>query len=164
MILKNKKTGEIGRVLRQLRDREEIRIATDKKIYFVESLSQLADEWEDYTVPEKEQYWFYNTLNNSVDYCDHDETDVDEIKDLEIGNHFKTKEEVEEAVVKLKAWKRLKDKGFRFTGWEDLNTLDPEDSLLVNRDVVDGECVIGFRMSDYADCIKDLDLLFGSEE
>lgn len=75
-----------------------------------------------------------------------------------------SEEEAEKAVEKLKALKRLKDNGFKFTGWEDLNTLDPEDSLLVNRDVVDGECVSGFRMVDYSDCIKDLDLLFGGEE
>lgn len=35
------------------------------------------------------------------------------------GYHFETctKEEAEEAVEKLEAWKRLKDKGFRFEGW-----------------------------------------------
>lgn len=34
----------------------------------------------------------------------------------ELGIAFKTKEEAEKAVEKLKAWKRLKDKGFKFTG------------------------------------------------
>lgn len=34
----------------------------------------------------------------------------------EIGNYFETKEEAEKVVKKLKAWTRLKDKGFRFTG------------------------------------------------
>lgn len=33
----------------------------------------------------------------------------------EIGNCFDTIEEAEKAVEKLKAWKRLKDKGFRIT-------------------------------------------------
>lgn len=32
----------------------------------------------------------------------------------EIGNYFETREEAEKAVEKLKAWKRLKDKGFKF--------------------------------------------------
>ena len=32
----------------------------------------------------------------------------------EIGNYFETKEEAEKAVEKLKAWKRLKDKGIEF--------------------------------------------------
>ena len=34
-----------------------------------------------------------------------------------IGNYFETREEAKRAVRKLEAWKRLKDKGFRFTGW-----------------------------------------------
>lgn len=37
-------------------------------------------------------------------------------KNKEIGNYFETKEEAEKAVEKLKAWKRLKDKGFKFCG------------------------------------------------
>lgn len=32
-----------------------------------------------------------------------------------IGNYFETREEAERAVRKLKAWKRLKDKGFRLS-------------------------------------------------
>lgn len=39
---------------------------------------------------------------------------VEEYK--EIGNYFETKEEAEKAVEQLKAWKRLKDKGFEFCG------------------------------------------------
>ena len=34
-----------------------------------------------------------------------------------LGLTFETKEEAEKAVEKLKAWKRLEDKGFRFKGW-----------------------------------------------
>lgn len=37
----------------------------------------------------------------------------------QIGNYFGTKEEAEKAVEKLKAWKRLKDKGFKVEGWDE---------------------------------------------
>ena len=69
------------------------------------------------------------------------------------GNCFETKEEAEKAVEKLKAWKRLKDKGFRFDGWEwryekiryelDFTALSEE-----------GE----------KEAEKDLDLLFGGDD
>ena len=36
--------------------------------------------------------------------------------DFEIGNYFSSKEEAELVVRKLKAWKRLKDKGLKFKG------------------------------------------------
>lgn len=39
----------------------------------------------------------------------------------EIGNCFKTKEEAEKAVEKLKAWKRLKDSGLKFKDWNKIN-------------------------------------------
>ena len=64
----------------------------------------------------------------------------------EIGNCFDTIEEAEKAVEKLKAWKRLKDKGFRFTG-------------LSNES-------IGYEIKELSgDFALDLDLLFnGGEE
>lgn len=40
---------------------------------------------------------------------------------FEIGNCFQTKEEAERAVEKLKAWKRLKDSGLKFKGWNKSN-------------------------------------------
>lgn len=68
----------------------------------------------------------------------------------QIGNYFKTKEEAEKAVEKLKAWKRLKDKGFRFTGWDRHPDFDGDYRITA---------------SDEWNCDdKDLDLLFGVEE
>ena len=40
---------------------------------------------------------------------------------FEIGNCFQTKEEAEKVVEKLKAWKRLKDSGLKFKGWNKSN-------------------------------------------
>ena len=49
------------------------------------------------------------------DEDDFNETHINEHK--AIGNYFETKKEAERAVKKLKAWKRLKEKGFEFEGW-----------------------------------------------
>lgn len=60
----------------------------------------------------------------------------------------------ERAVEKLKAYRRLKDKGFVWQGWE-------EGSL------GNGMCVIGFQIPENnweTDVVEDLDLLFGEEE
>ena len=40
---------------------------------------------------------------------------------FEIGNCFQTKDEAERVVEKLKAWKRLKDSGLKFKGWNKSN-------------------------------------------
>jgi hypothetical protein len=68
-----------------------------------------------------------------------------------IGNYFETKEEVEKAVEKLKAWKRLKDKGLKFEGWgiggEYGSTITFSDDIEYNDET-----------------IADLDLLFRGEK
>jgi hypothetical protein len=66
----------------------------------------------------------------------------------EIGNYFDTLEEAEKAVEKLKAWKRLKDAGFRFYGCDD------------------SEIQFRFTKSGawQTEVQPDLDLLFGGEE
>ena len=70
----------------------------------------------------------------------------------ELGIAFKTEEEAEKTVEKLKAWKRLKDKGFSFGGWEDCN----------------GEInTIYFSIPENkwrTDTCDDLDICFGGEE
>lgn len=104
MKLRNKKTGEIIILIDHIFDNYN-------------SLAELNEEWEDYEEP-KEHYFIteyggvyslneYEGLNNVAN--------VDEYK--QIGNYFDTLEEAEKAVEKLKAVKRLKDKGFRFNGW-----------------------------------------------
>lgn len=67
--------------------------------------------------------------------------------DRQIGNYFGTKEEAEKAVEKLKAWKRLKDKGFKITlrGWKGNSWLYAN---------------WGNLRGDYSDVL----LLFGGEE
>ena len=66
----------------------------------------------------------------------------------EIGNYFLSREEAERAVEKLKAWKRLKDKGFRFTEYH----LSP---MTIHYDITNEN----IYASD--ETTADLDLLFG---
>ena len=69
-----------------------------------------------------------------------------------IGNYFDTREEAGQAVEKLKAAKRLKDKGFVFKG--------------VNED--DGSIKTGLskgvKICDSVEFYEDMSLLFGGEE
>ena len=55
---------------------------------------------------------------------------------------------------KLEAWKRLEDKGFRFTGW--YSSGDTTNTIRIYAEFPDAELgpIVG----------RDLDLLFGGEE
>lgn len=63
---------------------------------------------------EPKEYWFIS--DTSVVFCAA-KGGIDEYVRKKMGNHFETEEEAERAVAKLKAWKRLKDKGIEFYGW-----------------------------------------------
>ena len=143
MKLRNKKTG----VTRDLQ--EVIHQAYQEHNY--DSLAELNAEWEDYEAP-KTHWYIYGAEPFEVDESDWDKEFIEELKS--IGNYFETKEEAELAVRKLKAWKRLKDKGFRFKGWaipEEPKT--PHIKLVIEAEM------------DVPDSPYDLDLLFlGGEE
>ena len=134
MKLRNKKTGEI----RELPD----------GFFCGDNLKKICEVWEDYEEPKA--YWhidFDGSLMKTSDIkCDKDV--FDRLK--EVGNYFDTREEAEEAVEKLKAWKRLKDKGFRFERWCFSNPIDEA------KIIIKGNCV--------PDTVEELDLLFGGEE
>jgi len=113
MKLRNKKTGKLIDI--NLR----VNMLDENYISEYDSLEEFNDEWEDYEEP-KSKYLYVidptriNFINNV--YKD-DEPDWCE-QALELGIGFETKEEAEKAVEKLKAWKRLKDNGFKFEGIE----------------------------------------------
>lgn len=75
-----------------------------------------------------------------------------------IGNCFKTREEANNAVKKLKAWKRLKDNGAKFNGWD-------VGSLLGTDYIGDGYIVgiCGLDIGKRIEIEEDLDTLFGGE-
>lgn len=115
------------------------------------TLETLSKYCEDYEEPKRG--WFINDLGNVFeDYC---LSEGMEEAQRSIGNYFETKEEAEKAVEKLKAWKRLRDKGFKFRGWCDRG-VEPIGDM-------------GFHMPKTGeewteDEIADLESLFGGEE
>lgn len=141
MKLRNKKTGEILGSLGSfiIQNPNHINCETITKY---NSLAELNEEWEDY----KEQCWYITPTGEVRE----GELDVDWRDERRIGNYFESKEEAEKAVEKLKAWKRLKDKGFEFDGWK-------RDERYY------GDFTI--TATDQISCDdKDLELLFGGEE
>lgn len=163
MKLRNKKTGEIGNLVLNINpNRESYSVLSTENgdtvcgnlvLADYDSLVELNEEWEDYEEPK--EYWFIDYDGGIIPFDRRKETATDRLM-KSIGNHFETKEEAEKAVEKLKAWKRLKDKGFRFTNYD------------VAEPVGDGEFCgqAFFRGGNYsrAGIRADLDLLFGGEE
>ena len=152
MRLRNKKTGEI-------RDGEDVILENLRKngtTLEAICIDEIKEEWEDYEEP-KEQY--YIKENGAIGTCGAIEDDIsgERLSEMkQIGNYFGTKEEAEQAVERLRAWKRLKDKGFRFTDYD------------VAEPVGDGEFCgqAFFRGGNYSryEIGADLNLLFGGEE
>ena len=116
MKLRNKKTGAIYKI-------EDIDIGNNQDGIWLgmtkyTSLAELNEEWEDYEDPKV----FYYIKSNGYIVKDNDTITNDFAVDLEsIGNYFETEEEAEKAVEKLKAWKRLKDAGLVFEGYDGCN-------------------------------------------
>lgn len=105
MKLRNKKTGEIE----EFEDITRVfKFIGNQNTY--SSLAEFIEEWEDYEEPKEH---FVITCDGKIITTAEDFTAISECE--EIGNKFETEEEAEKAVEKLKAWKRLKDKGFRIT-------------------------------------------------
>lgn len=141
MKLRNKKTGEI--VIADI-----TRMVSGVEFECGQTLAELNEEWEDYEEPK--EFWCITGRGN-IHYLQ-DITDENDKEHREIGNYFEAKEEAEKAVEKLKAWKRLKDKGFRFDRWdENHHNLG----------------IIEFSFAKVKDNVRDfqddLDLLFGGE-
>ena len=147
MKLKNKKTGEIGYFCFANWD-SPVLIIMDKngvQLAKYNSLAELNEEWED--APEEPKEYWYIDWNGEVCRSDINDERTEQMK--LIGNYFDTREEAEKAVEKLKAWKRLRDKGFRFHGWNGTEI---------------GSNISYISEFYYEGCADDMDLLFGGEE
>ena len=142
MKLRNKKTGEITE-------------ANDWNIIQeYSSLAELNDEWEDYEEPK--EYWFideFGLVQEEIEYYYEENKEAVHDKRISVGNYFETKEEAEKAVEKLKAWKRLKDKGIDFYGWG-RNQTGTYELYMRWKDRIP----ISYEIN------KDIDLLFGGED
>jgi hypothetical protein len=159
MRLKNKKTGEICD-FKIIADYDDCTSGWrlekhDGTVLFYDHIDEIHSEWED--APEEPRGFWSISGDATIEYYDRlNEND----RCKEIGNYFDTREEAEKAVEKLKAWKRLKDKGFRFT-------LTPATGSL---DITPGkfQIEINAEMPEKWFCCdavqKDLDDCFGGEE
>lgn len=156
MKLKIKKTGEmledvkfidttLHKITIQYLDDGILRECTIKNLSDIEEI-------KDYEEPKV--FWYIEGDGDihsiRTELCD--ELEIHTMK--QIGNYFETKEEAEKAIEKLKAWKRLKDKGFKFRG------------IGVDHYEIDD---IKYEIEEPPtthDCqeMKDLKLLFGGEE
>ena len=150
MKLRNKKTGNIIEATFICETGELAPVAFDAIRNKPITLAELNGEWEDYEEPKG--MWAIGQFSEIYEVSG---LALNRIKELEdIGNTYNTEEEAERAVEKLKAWKRLKDKGFVWQGWEE-GVMD------------NGMCVIGCQIPENnweTDVVEDLDLLFGGEE
>ena len=154
MKLRNKKTGEIGHFTSTNWNEIALIIMDDNGVQLAKysSLAGLNKEWED--APEEPKEYWYIDINSEI-MSDNVEDDTVKVM-REIGNYFETKEEAELAVRKLKAWKRLKDKGFEFDGW----TIDDGLKISIRTNLEGGN----IYSESEKEIRSDLDLLFGGEE
>lgn len=107
---------------------------------------------EDYEEPR--EYWYID-IDGEINSGDMED---DTVKDMrKIGNYFETKEETERAVEKLKAWKRLKDKGVKIVGWDYSVNVDLNGCAFNGDDFI-----VGLSAGDINE--EDLDLLSRGEE
>ena len=161
MKLKNKKTGKIVDLIEIVRSEDVsneyfLRLSDNEgrtfKVGF-SSLAELNEEWEDAPEEPKDiNYWYIDDSGrirfSSVALDEIEEHRNNRMIRKSFGNYFETEEEAELAVRKLKAWKRLKDKGFKFERWQ---FVDDRSGIWVKGNLVTG-------------IADELDLLFGGEE
>lgn len=155
MKLHNKKTREIGNLLPYGGEDGKIWVWIDNKSrpeYRYNSLAELNEEWCDYKEPK--EYWYIAELCAGLQKKQDTDNGEDRFN-KQIGNYFDSREEAEKAVEKLKIYNKLKQKGFRFTGYthKDRGRLD---ELEIYCQL--GECPENIEEMD------DVRLLFGGEE
>ena len=81
-----------------------------------ETLAELNAEWCD--VLEMQGYWYINEFGSPIEMTYTRENMFDKAR-KNFGNYFESEEEAKRVVEKLKAFRRLRDKGFRFTGYSE---------------------------------------------
>ena len=161
MKLRNKKTGEIHNItdIRLLSDNMEKNFVffsqTEGHNYAYKTLAELNEEWEDYK--ETKEYWAIDCFSTDGDIVSQFTGGSGIVLEnrKSIGNYFETEGEAKKTVEKLKAWERLKDRGFRITGWNtNMRELyfDVPDTFFPHKNCITSETW------------DDLDLLFGGDD
>jgi hypothetical protein len=168
MKLRNKTTGDIvsfiGLCVKNGRYELAVRLSENDKIFkfYYYSIEEFSEKWEDYEEPK--EFWFIDpgVSGNVASLEFYSEKTRENIKRL--GFDFETREEAEKAVEKLKAWKRLRDKGLEFEGIKE----DYTRILQSQEPFRTGKRYLQFNKSEDEEWMrenwKDLDLLFGGEE
>ena len=107
MRVRNKATGEINKI--KIHDGYINVYTNDNEFICPVTIRELNEGWEEYAEPK--EYWYIDGAGV---------IQIDQVLSSEInmrksiGNYFETREDAEQVVRKLKAWKRLKDKGISF--------------------------------------------------
>lgn len=153
MRLKNKKTGEIVEVESLYLTQTQglclnyMNKENKQKVYTTDKIASFNLDWEDYEEPK--EYWYIDYDGEIL--CGELDNSSTEKMMISMGNHFESIEEAKKAVEKLRAWKRLKDRGFRFkgiSGYDEIHFWFPKPD----------------DMFENSDTRKDLDLLFFRED
>ena len=152
MKLQNRKTGEIATLTLSSNGEELLLMKNNEMVTRNVKLSDL-EEWQDY----EEEPCFISEFGKvyPMSCMGGDRQRVEWLK--QIGNYFNTKEEAEKAVEKLKAWKRLKDNGFKFAYIRSI------DGATIKHKDLDQYTIIAYADEDGCDQ-EYLNLLFGGEE
>lgn len=167
MKLRNKKTGEIcelfGIMRKGLRTFLQFNDSRGNFKFECDSIAELNEEWED--VPEElpEGYWVVEPYGKAEYIKINKHWSIPLYKQFkDFGNCFETKEEAEQAVEKLRAWKRLRDKGFRFecymrrSGWVGLPVVKALENLI--------DITAYLPKDKIKEMEADLDLIFGGKD
>lgn len=160
MKLRNKETGEI-RKLRLKDNHLQLKSEEMDKWYDYDDLDYLAQWWERY---EEDELFYIISAEHKDGYTCALKKDYKELCDTakEFGLGFETEKEAAKAVKKLKAWKRLKDKGFRLdcymrrSDWAGLSEVKALENLI--------DITVYLPKDKIKEMEADLDLLFGGEE
>lgn len=153
MKLRNKKTGEVGEFFCSGDPcMGEITLGVEfenEETVKYNSLSKMAEEWEDYEEPKDD---YIRVIESFIHYVE------------EADDSFCCDETVQKFCEKLKAWKRLKDKGFKFEGIKE----DYTRILQSQEPFRTGKRYLQFNKSEDEEWMeenwKDLDILFGDGE
>ena len=100
---------------------------------------------------EPERFWWINERLTIYESEVRDDTIWLRDACKQTGNYFSSREEAEKAVEKLKAFKRLKDKGFMFKKWRTADISGDKYYFVIQAEANDADGA-------------DLDLLFSGEE
>lgn len=141
MKLRNKRTGEI------------VEWFNNTDGIFPDSLAELIEGFEDYEEPK--EHWAIDQFGEPINVTGLSRLQLAKLH--RFGNDFPSEDATIEAIKKLEAWQRLKDKGFRFTGIND----DEDSQELINQCGILCETEAGIH---HLAKDEDFILLFGGEE